>query len=58
VFLLAQYVYVKGIRAKEPREEDMGVPCTDKSCLGVLASRTPDGIGKDAEVSVVDVDGL
>ena len=61
MFLLAQHVYVKGIRVKAPREEDMGVPCKDKACLGaVLASRTRDGTSKDAEVSVhvVDVDVL
>jgi hypothetical protein len=57
VFLLTQYVYVKGIRAKAPREEDMGVPYMDKACLGaVLVSRTRDGISKDAEVSVHVVD--
>lgn len=61
MFLLAQYVYVEGIRAKVPREGDMGVPCMDKACLGaVLVSRTQDGIGRDAEVSVhvVDADDL
>jgi len=61
VFLLVQYVYVKGIRAKAPREEDMGGPCMDKACLGaVLVSRTRDGISKDSEVSVHvgDVGGL
>lgn len=61
MFLLAQYVYVKGIQAKTPWEEDMGVPCMDKACLGaVLVSRTRDGISKDAVVSVdvVDVGGL
>jgi hypothetical protein len=61
VLLLAQYVYVKGIQAKTPWEEDMGVPCMDKACLGaVLVSRTRDGISKDAVVSVdvVDVGGL
>jgi hypothetical protein len=58
VFLLAQHVYVKGIRVKAPREEDMGAPpCMDKACLGaVLVSRTQDGISKDAEVSVHVVD--
>ena len=51
---------MKGIRAKASREEDIGVPCMDKACLGVLASKTRDGIGRDAVVSVhvVDVDGL
>jgi hypothetical protein len=53
VFLLAQHVYVKGIRVKTPGEEHMGVPCMDKACLGaVLVSRTRDGISKDAEVNV------
>ena len=38
----------------------MGVPCMDKACLGVLESKTRDGIGRDVVVSVhvVDVDGL
>jgi hypothetical protein len=61
VFLLAHYVYVKGIQAKAPPEEDMGVPCMDKAYLGAVSvSRTRDGISKDAEVSVhvVDVGGL
>lgn len=61
MFLLGQYVYVKEIRAKVPREEDMGeVPCMDKACLGVLLGRTRDVTSKDAEVSVdaVDADGL
>jgi hypothetical protein len=49
---------VKGIRAKAPREEDMGVPCMDIACLGaVLVSRTRDEIGRDEEVSV-DADDL
>jgi hypothetical protein len=58
VFLLAQTVYVKVIRALTPREEDMGeVPCMDIACSGAALNRTRDGTSKVVEsVGVVGVD--
>jgi len=60
VFLLAQNVYVKEIRALTPREEDMGeVPCMDIACSGAALNRTRDGTSKVVEsVDVVGVDAL
>ena len=61
MFPPAQNVYVKGIRAPPPEEEDMGeVPCMDIACLGaVLVSKTRDVTSNVAvSVDVVDADGL
>lgn len=61
MFPLAQLAYVKGNRASAPKGEDMGEPCMDTACQGVvLASKTQDVASKRAMACAhaVDVDAL
>ena len=60
MFPPAQNVYVKGIRAPPPKEEDMGeVPCMDITFGAVLVNKTQDVTSNVAvSVDVVHADGL